>query len=81
MSMLKRVVGVALFILLQTASLSVAQPTASMTPADRTRIAEAYRLADKLGDRLWAGWSKTPFAVLLVTSDREFLIRHPAPFR
>ena len=52
-----------------------------MTPADRTRIAEAYRLADKLGDRLWASWSKAPFAVLLVTSDREFLIRHPAPPR
>ena len=46
---------------------------------DRARIAEAFRLAGRLGDRLWDGWSDVPFAVLLVTDDREFLVGHPSP--
>ena len=49
-----------------------------MDHADRVRIAEAFRLADAV-EELWPGWSEVPFAVLLVTSEREFLIRHPAP--
>jgi hypothetical protein len=53
------------------------QPT--LPAVDRTRLAEAFRLADQIGDRIWAGWSKAPFAVLLVTPDVEFLIRHPRP--
>ena len=48
-------------------------------PADRARLAEAFRLADELGDEAWPGWSRAPFAVLLVTPEREFLVRHPAP--
>lgn len=46
---------------------------------DRIRLAEAFRLAQKLGNRLWHNWSKTPFAVLLITKENEFLIRHPTP--
>jgi hypothetical protein len=46
---------------------------------DRIRLAEAFRLAGKLGDRVWRGWSKAPFAVLLVTPEYEFLMRHPQP--
>ncbi len=46
--------------------------------ADRIRIAEAFRLADAV-EQLWPGWSEVPFAVLLVTSEHEFLIRHPHP--
>jgi hypothetical protein len=46
---------------------------------DRTRIAEAFRLADAVGNRLWPGWDKAPFAVLLVTPEYEFLVRHPKP--
>ncbi len=46
---------------------------------DRTRIAEAFRLADAVGNRLWPGWDKAPFAVLLVTPELEFLVRHPRP--
>jgi hypothetical protein len=46
---------------------------------DRIRIAEAHRLFDALGDRVWPGWDKAPFAILLVTPDHEFLIGHPAP--
>jgi hypothetical protein len=51
----------------------------SLLETDRIRIAEAFRLADALGDRVWPGWSKAPFAVLLVTPEYEFLIRHPKP--
>lgn len=46
---------------------------------DRVRLAEAFRIGDTLGNRLWAGWNKAPFAVLLVTPEQEFLIRHPKP--
>ena len=46
---------------------------------DRIRMAEAFRMGDKLGDRVWKGWSKAPFAVLLVTPEYEFLVRHPKP--
>jgi hypothetical protein len=62
----------------------IALPVAAQKPpavpeADRLRIAEAFRLADELGNRVWPGWDKSPFAVLLVTADHEFLIRHPKP--
>jgi len=61
----------------------LAAPALARAPAlpatDRVRIAEAFRLADALTERLWAGWSQAPFAVLLVTPEREFLIRHPRP--
>jgi len=51
----------------------------SIPPTDRIRLAEAFKLADEIGDRVWPNWSKAPFAVLLVTSDHEFLVRHPKP--
>lgn len=54
-----------------------ARPT--LPQADRIRIAEAFRLADALGDELWPGWGRTPFAILLITAEYEFLIRHPKP--
>src|SRR5207253_8998523 len=46
---------------------------------DHIRLAETFRLADDIGDRVWPKWRKAPFAVLLVTPDYEFLIRHPRP--
>jgi hypothetical protein len=46
---------------------------------DRIRLAEAFLLGEKLADRVWPGWSKAPFAVLLVTPEHEFLVRHPQP--
>ena len=51
----------------------------ALPPDDRTRIAEAFRLAGAIGDEIWAGWSTAPFALLLVTPDHEYLIRHPRP--
>jgi hypothetical protein len=46
---------------------------------DRIRLAEAFRLADAVQDRVWPQWSTAPFVVLLVTPGAEFLVRHPAP--
>ena len=46
---------------------------------DRIRIAEAFRLGEELQEQVWKGWSEAPFAVLLVTPEYEFLIRHPRP--
>lgn len=56
-----------------------AQDKPSLDETDRVRLAEAFRLSDALGNQVWAGWNKAPFAVLLVRWDYEFLIRHPKP--
>ena len=53
--------------------------TPTLPRADSVRVAEAFRLADVLGNRIWPRWDKAPFAVLLVTPEHEFLIRHPKP--
>jgi hypothetical protein len=42
-------------------------------------VAEAFRLGDAVGNKIWKDWSRAPFAVLLITSEHEFLIRHPRP--
>ncbi len=60
-------------------STAVERQTPQISTPDRTRLVEAFRLADQLGDRIWRGWNKVPFAVLLVTPEHEFLIRHPQP--
>ncbi len=56
-----------------------AQSAPALREVDRVRLSEAFRIGDKLGDRLWQGWRKAPFAVLLVTPEYEYLIRHPQP--
>ncbi|MGI8735534.1 MAG: hypothetical protein ACR2LM_19790 [Pyrinomonadaceae bacterium] len=56
-----------------------AQDKPALLPIDRTRLAEAFRMGDRIGDQVWPNWSKAPFAVLLVTPEHEFLIRHPTP--
>jgi hypothetical protein len=44
---------------------------------DKIRITEAFRLGSAIQDQIWPGWSRAPFALMLVTSDHEFLLRHP----
>ncbi|MBA2504260.1 MAG: hypothetical protein H0V27_15405 [Pyrinomonadaceae bacterium] len=56
-----------------------AQNNPALRAVDRVRLSEAFRIGDKLGDRVWQGWRKAPFAVLLVTPEYEYLIRHPQP--
>ena len=67
------------FILLLAVGNAFSQDKPALREVDRIRLAEAFRLSDQLADELWAGWSKAPLAVLLVTPDKEFLIRHPQP--
>ena len=67
------------FVLLLAAGNVFSQDKPALREVDRTRLAEAFRLSDQLADNLWTGWSKAPLAVLLVTPDKEFLIRHPQP--
>jgi len=43
---------------------------------DRVRIAEGRRIAEELSDKLWKDWSSAPFAILLVTKEKEFLVYH-----
>jgi hypothetical protein len=74
MGVVARIAGVSLL-----AAVPPADSTLDLREIDRVRIAEAYRLADTLGDSLWKGWSDVPFVVLLVTPEREFLVGHPAP--
>ena len=62
-----------------TASHRASAQERALAADDRTRLAEVFRLAAFVGDRLWPGWTRTPFAVLLVTANQEFLLRHPAP--
>ena len=58
---------------------SQAQTEPAISDIDRIRIAEVYRVGEKLQDRIWSGWSKAPFGMLFIADDHEFLIRHPKP--
>jgi hypothetical protein len=44
---------------------------------DTIRMAEFYRLAPLIEDKIWPDWSKVSAPLLLVTNDFEFLT-HPA---
>jgi len=46
---------------------------------DKIRIAEAFRIAEHYGNKLWKDWDKAPFALLLIYDENEFLINHPNP--
>src|SRR5258708_2445732 len=63
----------------QPTPVSARESLPALPAADRIRLAEAFRLAAAVGVQVWAGWSMAPFAVLLVTPEREFLLRHPHP--
>ncbi len=60
---------VLLFLFFQTIS---AQEKTSLPEVDRIRIAEAFRIGDKIGDKVWKGWSNAPWALLLVTPKDSF---------
>jgi len=51
----------------------------AISEIDRIRIAEVYRIGEKLQNQLWPEWSTAPFSMLFITDDHEFLIRHPKP--
>lgn len=65
-------------LLILSAAVFAGDPT-SIPEIDRIRIAEVYRIGEKLQDQLWPGWSSAPFSILFIADDNEFLIRHPKP--
>lgn len=67
------------FLLLLTFQTAFSQSQPSIPETDRIRLAEAFRLSDALSEKVWKDWRKTPFAVLLITPENEFLINHPTP--
>ena len=75
--MKKKIFLILAFIFLARNVFSQNNPAISAT--DRIRLAEAFRLGDKLSEKVWPNWSKAPFAVLLVAPESEFLVRHPSP--
>jgi len=74
-----RIRALPLVALLAGAAALSAQDEPTIPDIDRVRIAEAFRLADAVQDKIWPGWSRAPFAVLLVTPKYEYLLRHPNP--
>lgn len=56
-----------------------AQTIPRLRQEDRVRLAEARRLADRVCERLWPGWGRTTFQILLVGDSAEFLVGHPPP--
>lgn len=73
-----RFCGYSLLCLVTLAPIVCAKDPA-LAEADRVRLAEAFRLADAVSNKVWPEWDKAPFAVLLVTAEHEFLIRHAKP--
>jgi len=75
--------NVSSIIVLIAGAISLFPPPALQPPRipepDRIRIAEAFRVADQFRGRLWKDWDVIPFALLLVTPETEFLVRHPRP--
>jgi hypothetical protein len=53
--------------------------TPKLSQTDRVRLSEAFRVGEKLSNKIWDNWNQIPFGVLLVTPENEFLIRHPKP--
>lgn len=75
-----KIIRIFIFLLLaQSAVWAQGAQKTSVPETDRIRLAEAFRLGEFLGNEIWTDWDKAPFAVLLVTPENEFLIRHPRP--
>ena len=54
-------------------------PAGTLTPADKTELAEIFRLKADVGDRVWPGFAKCGIPVLLYNDDFEFLIGSADP--
>ena len=71
----------ALLAALVGASLCLASPASAAPPplaeSDRILLAEAFRLAQELGEEIWPGWGVAPWEVLLVGSEHEYLVNSP----
>lgn len=46
---------------------------------DKIRIREAIEIRNTVGESVWSGITKVPFAIVLIGNDYEFLFNHPYP--
>lgn len=76
---MKSVIIRTLFLLLVLVGTSAHSDYPAPRMEDRIRIAEAFHLADSVSEKLWPGWGKVPFVVLLITESYEYLLSHPDP--
>jgi len=73
---------VRLFLLIATLAipaLGQGQSAPGLSGPDRVRLAEAFRLAERVRAEAWPGWERTPMVVLLVRDSTEYLVGHPRP--
>lgn len=54
-------------------------PAGALTQADKTELAEIFRLKTEVGDRIWPGFGAYGIPVVLFNDDFEFLIGFPDP--
>lgn len=54
--------------------------TPTPPPEDARNIALASAIVHRVGDRIWPGWSKTPFQIDLLTQDGPVLVNVERPF-
>ena len=47
--------------------------------ADKARINECKRISELFGDEIWDGYNDTPFSILYVMDDYEYLMGHSDP--
>src|SRR5260370_38965054 len=66
-------------VLLLAAARGQADPPVQLPPADAIRIAEFYRLAPLIEDKIWPHWSDVSAPLLRVTNNAEFLTPHAGP--
>jgi hypothetical protein len=71
-------------ILLLTAALGApaigeGQSVGRLSEPDRARLAESFRLAERVSGDVWPGWERSPMAILLVADSTEYLVGHPRP--
>jgi hypothetical protein len=74
--MVKSIIYTPLFIFLLSTTLFTQPKDPNLRFEDKVRIVEAYKIAEKSADSIWAGWSETPFVILLVADEYEYLIGH-----
>jgi hypothetical protein len=55
------------------------QQTDRLSPLEKTRLAEAIRLREALGDTVWPGWGDADIPVILYNEEYAFLMGYPDP--
>jgi len=58
-------------------SMGAVDPPPILSTENGIMVAEAHRLVETVGDRLWPGWSDVPRPILLMTRETEFAIGFP----